>query len=77
MAFILRHFFKSARSSALLLAVMALGPGALADDYLLVSRTETTPTYQYKPSPTDWRDINIYQLITDRFFDGDPSNNTT
>jgi hypothetical protein len=28
------------------------------------------------PSPADWRDENIYQVITDRFFDGDPSNNT-
>ena len=28
------------------------------------------------PSPSDWRDINIYQIFTDRFFDGDPSNNT-
>jgi len=27
------------------------------------------------PSPADWRDINIYQIFTDRFNDGDPSNN--
>jgi glycosidase len=27
------------------------------------------------PSPADWRDLNIYQIITDRFYDGDPSNN--
>ncbi|MEI6083795.1 MAG: alpha-amylase family glycosyl hydrolase [Verrucomicrobiota bacterium] len=27
------------------------------------------------PSPTDWRDENIYQLLTDRFADGDPANN--
>jgi alpha-amylase len=27
-------------------------------------------------SPADWRDITIYQLITDRWDDGDPSNNT-
>jgi len=26
------------------------------------------------PSPNDWRDENIYQIFTDRFFDGDPSN---
>ena len=31
----------------------------------------------YFPSPQDWRDVNIYQLFTDRFADGDPSNNTT
>ncbi len=28
------------------------------------------------PSPDDWRDITIYQIITDRWDDGDPSNNT-
>ncbi|MHB8522683.1 MAG: alpha-amylase family glycosyl hydrolase [Limisphaerales bacterium] len=27
------------------------------------------------PSPPDWRDIPIYQIFTDRFADGDPSNN--
>src|SRR5882724_4485397 len=27
------------------------------------------------PSPEDWRDENIYQIFTDRFNDGDPSNN--
>lgn len=27
------------------------------------------------PSPDDWRDINIYQIFTDRFHDGDASNN--
>lgn len=28
------------------------------------------------PSPSDWRDQNIYFIFTDRFFDGDPANNT-
>jgi alpha-amylase len=27
------------------------------------------------PSPADWRNENIYQIFTDRFNDGDPSNN--
>jgi alpha-amylase len=27
-------------------------------------------------SPEDWRDQTIYQIVTDRFFDGDPSNNS-
>ena len=27
------------------------------------------------PSPQDWRDENIYQIFTDRYFDGDPANN--
>lgn len=26
------------------------------------------------PSPDDWRDVVIYQIVTDRFSDGDPSN---
>ncbi len=29
----------------------------------------------YFPSPDDWRKIPVYQFITDRFNDGDPSNN--
>lgn len=27
------------------------------------------------PSPDDWREINLYQILTDRFCDGDPANN--
>ncbi len=30
---------------------------------------------QYTPSPADWRAVPIYQIFTDRFWDGDPSNN--
>ncbi|MBZ0269218.1 Ig-like domain-containing protein, partial [bacterium] len=26
------------------------------------------------PSPADWRDVSIYQILTDRFFNGDPAN---
>jgi len=33
--------------------------------------------HSYSPSPEDWRDINIYQIFTDRFADGDAANNTT
>lgn len=29
----------------------------------------------YFPSPADWRDVAIYQIFTDRFADGEPSNN--
>jgi len=29
------------------------------------------------PSPEDWRNLNVYQIFTDRFFDGDPSNNNS
>mmetsp|Transcript_31690 Transcript_31690/g.57736 ORF Transcript_31690/g.57736 Transcript_31690/m.57736 type:complete len:1635 (-) Transcript_31690:46-4950(-) len=31
--------------------------------------------HTYFPSPPDWRSLTIYQLITDRFADGDPRNN--
>jgi glycosidase len=30
----------------------------------------------YRPSPDNWADEIMYQVLTDRFFDGDPSNNT-
>ena len=31
--------------------------------------------HSYFPSPKDWREESIYQFITDRFADGNPSNN--
>jgi glycosidase len=31
--------------------------------------------HSYFPSPDDWRKIPVYQFITDRWNDGDPSNN--
>ena len=31
--------------------------------------------HTYFPSPPDWRALPIYQLLTDRFADGDPTNN--
>ena len=37
--------------------------------------TVKTPPASVTTSPADWRDLNIYQIITDRFYDGDPSNN--
>lgn len=40
----------------------------------LVSR-EFQSSHAYHPSPEDWRSEPIYQVITDRFNDGDPSNN--
>jgi glycosidase len=42
----------------------------------LRSRIEEDPSFQYTPSPDDWRDVNIYQIFTDRFADGDTGNNT-
>lgn len=51
--------------------------GASDTTYGLRSRIAENPSFQYFPSPQDWRDINIYQLFTDRFADGDANNNTT
>lgn len=34
------------------------------------------PSGPVTASPADWRDLNIYQILTDRFYDGDPANNT-
>ncbi len=39
---------------------------------LLVPQLASSAPY---PSPQDWRNDNIYQIFTDRFNDGDPSNN--
>ena len=48
---------------------------ARADDYSLVARTDGDPGYTYYASPADWRDVNMYQIFTDRFFDGNSGNN--
>lgn len=41
--------------------------GAEDPVYGIRSRIAEDPSFQYHPSPEDWRDINIYQLFTDRF----------
>jgi glycosidase len=51
--------------------------GAADTTYGLRSRIAENPSHRYFPSPEDWRDINMYQLFTDRFADGDSGNNTT
>ncbi len=56
------------------LAAMLTGV-VLADDYDIVSRLTGNPSYGFHPSPADWRDINMYQLFTDRFYDGNSGNN--
>lgn len=33
------------------------------------------PSHIYFPSPSDWRTVPIFQVVTDRFADGDPTNN--
>jgi len=40
------------------------------------SYTVLSPPPATTASPSDWRDQSIYQVVTDRYFDGDPSNNT-
>lgn len=42
---------------------------------VMPARHEEDPGFKYFPSADDWRDINVYQVLTDRFFDGDPDNN--
>jgi alpha-amylase len=39
------------------------------------SYTVIEPLAQGYPSPADWRSENIYFIMTDRFYDGDPENN--
>ena len=46
-----------------------------ADQYDLVSRLTDNPSFSYAASPADWRDVNMYQIFTDRFFDGNTGNN--
>jgi uncharacterized repeat protein (TIGR03803 family) len=36
----------------------------------------TAAQAQRYPSPTDWRNENIYQILTDRFYNGNPSNDS-
>ncbi len=58
------------RSLCTLLVALAAVPAFAQDAQYLTPRTTTNPGFQYTPSPSDWRDINIYQLFTDRFANG-------
>jgi glycosidase len=65
---------------AMMIATMSWGQfpyGASDTTYGLRSRVAENPAFTYTPSPADWRDINMYQIFTDRFADGDPNNNQT
>ena len=68
-------------ASVLLLALAASALALPSDASLKLDPTyglQPRPAgHQYFPSPQDWRDVNIYQLFTDRFADGDSANNTT
>ncbi len=54
---------------------IGLAMDAAAGPHDLVARTVDQPGFVYHPSPADWRDVNMYQLFTDRFFDGNAGNN--
>jgi glycosidase len=74
---LLRPLFAAAILAAVSLPAFALPTDAnlrLDPTYGLFPRPQG---HQFFPSPTDWRDINIYQLFTDRFADGDSANNTS
>ena len=74
---LLRSLFAAAILAAVSLPAFALPTDAslrLDPTYGLQPRPQG---HQFFPSPQDWRDINIYQLFTDRFADGDSANNTS
>jgi len=58
------------------LVLWLFSSGADAQSFTtLPSRAADQPGFVYTASPADWREVPIYQIMTDRFFDGDPSNN--
>ncbi len=46
-----------------------IGDWGVNDPTYGLKTRENEPGFSYTPSPADWRDINIYQLFTDRFAD--------
>lgn len=46
-----------------------IGDWGVNDPTYGLKTREAEPGFSYTPSPADWRDINIYQLFTDRFAD--------
>ena len=71
----MKQLTSTAKMFLFLASMLSLAGVARAWD-TLPSRTNDQPGFIFTPSPPDWRDINIYQVFTDRFFDGDPTNNT-
>ena len=56
---------------------LALATAASAQDPWAAYRVPTDwPGHTYTPSPQDWRHLAVYQVMTDRFYNGDPSNDT-
>jgi len=63
------------RYTLTILFVLIIGGQAAPAWPTLPSRTNSEPAFVFTPSPADWRDQNLYYIMTDRFFDGDTSNN--
>lgn len=63
------------RWAAVSTILFTTSPVDAADDFFLSSRKTGNAGYSYFPSPADWRDVNMYQLFTDRFNDGNKLNN--
>ena len=56
--------------------ILSSAPGAMRNLFIVIGLSLATAAHAAPfPSPSDWRDENIYQIFTDRFNDGDPSNN--
>ncbi|MEK8024161.1 MAG: alpha-amylase family glycosyl hydrolase, partial [Candidatus Hydrogenedentota bacterium] len=58
--------------ASLFLVVTSVEAWTLADQQMPTSWAG----HSYTPSPGDWRYFGVYQVMTDRFYDGNPSNNT-
>ncbi len=68
--------FSSACRGLAISSVIALTLPVSAQTWqTMPSRADDEPGFVFTASPDDWRNIPIYHVITDRFFDGDPLNN--
>ncbi len=64
-------------TTARLLAALSLWLAGPAFGWTtLPARTNDVPGFVYRPSAADWRDITIYHVMTDRFSNGNPANDT-
>lgn len=70
----MRHRWVGILALLVPLTMWIMAPPAAAWE-TLPSRRQDNPSFVFTPSPPDWRALNIYHLVTDRFADGDPSNN--
>ncbi|MBU0677299.1 MAG: hypothetical protein KJ626_04210 [Verrucomicrobia bacterium] len=54
------------------LCALLLSPAYAWDNWR--SRTDDDPGFTYTESPADWRTVNLYEILTDRFNNGDTGN---